>query len=299
MTARDGSSAFGPPGRFRRLRLIRSLDPESDHQLIYRISAGLEFPWDYKRALELALFRTFCVPSISDLLARTGEFATRPQRRYDDTAVLMEEVALHGYDSPRGKQSLRRINRMHGQYDITNDDMRYVLSTFVYDPIHWIDAYGWRSLSRHEKLAGYYYYREVGRRMGIREIPDSYEEFERFKREYEDRHVRYAESNHEVGADCLEMFRGWFPRPLRGLAGRGFVAGLDPSMRRAFGFPEPAAAAVTAVRGALRLRGTVERYLPARQRNRLGKGINRTYPGYPKGYDLESIGALGAGCPVR
>jgi hypothetical protein len=41
-------------------------------------------------------------------------------------------------------ESLRVINRMHGRYVIANDDMRYVLSTFICDPIDWIDRFGWR-----------------------------------------------------------------------------------------------------------------------------------------------------------
>jgi hypothetical protein len=88
--------------RFDRRREIEALDPVRDHQRIYRISMGLEFPWDYKRSLEFALFRTYCVPSISALLAATGEFEHRPQKRYDDTALLIAEMAEHGYDSPRG-----------------------------------------------------------------------------------------------------------------------------------------------------------------------------------------------------
>jgi hypothetical protein len=36
--------------------------------------AGTLFPWDLTRALELALLKTFCVPSISGLLSRSGEF---------------------------------------------------------------------------------------------------------------------------------------------------------------------------------------------------------------------------------
>jgi hypothetical protein len=63
-------------GGRRWLRTIERLDPVADHEEIYRISAGHEFPWDYQRSLELALFRTYCVPSISRLLAATGEFRT-------------------------------------------------------------------------------------------------------------------------------------------------------------------------------------------------------------------------------
>ncbi len=65
------AAGLDPLGRYRRLRLIRAMEPERDHGLIYRLSAGLEFPRDYKRALELASFRTFCVPSNSALLVRT------------------------------------------------------------------------------------------------------------------------------------------------------------------------------------------------------------------------------------
>ncbi|MFD2421427.1 hypothetical protein [Amycolatopsis pigmentata] len=54
------------------LRRIEQLDPVADHHEIYRISIGFEFPWDYNRALEFALFRTYCVPSISRLLDATG-----------------------------------------------------------------------------------------------------------------------------------------------------------------------------------------------------------------------------------
>ena len=39
---------------------------------------GLLFPWDMNRALELALLKTFCLPSISGLLHQTGEFEQRP-----------------------------------------------------------------------------------------------------------------------------------------------------------------------------------------------------------------------------
>jgi hypothetical protein len=61
---------------------IRGLDPERDHQRVVSLSTCFEFPWDTTRALEFALFRTYCVPSISALLDRTGEFQQRAQARY-------------------------------------------------------------------------------------------------------------------------------------------------------------------------------------------------------------------------
>ena len=63
--------------RFRWTRRILALDPVADHEKIYRISAGYEFPWDYQRSLELALLKTYCVPSIS---ARLGVRALMDER---------------------------------------------------------------------------------------------------------------------------------------------------------------------------------------------------------------------------
>ncbi len=57
--------------RYARLRQIRRLDPEKDFLAIYRLSTVYEFPWDFTRALELALYRTYAVPSIGRLLSRT------------------------------------------------------------------------------------------------------------------------------------------------------------------------------------------------------------------------------------
>lgn len=273
------------------LREIAALDPVADAQRIYRLSAGFEFPFDYRRSLELALFRTYCVPSISALLDRTGEFAARPQQRYDDTALLMAEIAEHGCDSPRGRAALRKINRLHGRYVIANDDLRYVLSTFVFEPIDWIDAYGWRRLHEHERLAAFHHYREIGRRMGIAELPADPRTFRAFKERYEAEHFAYSDANARVGRATLELFAGWFPRPLRPLARQGVLALLDPPMLAAFGFPRPWPGAGPVVRAAIRARRIV-RHFPERTRSKLTREPrNRTYPGYPERWDVADLGA--------
>lgn len=110
--------------RYDRLKEIQRLDPERDFLEIYRITATYEFPWDITRALELALYRTYAVPSIGRLLAETSELTDRSQKRYDDTALLLDAVVEHGFDSDPGRTAIRRINQMHRSYDISNDDMR-------------------------------------------------------------------------------------------------------------------------------------------------------------------------------
>src|SRR4051812_50044023 len=88
--------------RWSTVRLIEALDPETDYWRIYRLHAQQEFPWDVTRALELALYRTFAVPSIGGLLDRTGEFRTRTQKRYDDPALLAGEELEQGRAPTRG-----------------------------------------------------------------------------------------------------------------------------------------------------------------------------------------------------
>lgn len=177
------------------LEQIRALDPMKDHQRIVFLSTRFDFPFDTTRALEFALFRTFCVPTVSGLLARTGEFMERAQKRYDDTDILISELMDWGYESERGKAALRRMNQQHGRFAIANADYLYVLSTFVYEPIRWNARFGWRPLCDQERLAMFHFWREVGRRMGIKDIPESYEDFEQFNRAYEQTHFRFVPSN--------------------------------------------------------------------------------------------------------
>lgn len=279
--------------RYRWLRRIEQLDPVLDHQEIYRISAGFEFPWDYQRALELALFRTYCVPSISALLESTGEFRERPQKRYDDTKLLMAEVAEHGYDSPRGREALRVINRLHGRYPITQGDLRYVLSTFVYEPVDWLDRFGWRPLSEHEKLAAFHFYRGVGARMGIRDIPTDYSEFRRLKADYESTNFRYAETNRRVGGHTLALMRSWYPRPLRPAVDLAIRGLLDLPVLAAFGLAPPPRWVAATARAGLRARAVAVRtLLPPRSSSRLAVDPrNRTYRGYPAGFRPADLGA--------
>ncbi|MET8762291.1 oxygenase MpaB family protein [Lentzea sp. NPDC004782] len=277
--------------RFSNLRRITSLDPVTDHEEIMRISAGLEFPWDYQKSLELALFRTYCVPSISGLLERTGEFERRPQKRYDDTAVLMAELVEHGYDSPRGREALRVVNRQHGRYDISNDDMLYVLATFIYDPIDWLLQYGWRPLTRTEQLAAFHFYRAVGARMGIREIPGDFDAYRAFKSAYEQEHFVFAPSNRRIGQYTLDLFCSWYPSVLAPVVSRAVVGMLDPLMVRAFGFTAPPSWVGAVGRLALRARALVVRRMPVRRSLKLTRARNRTYPGYPDGYRPSDLGA--------
>lgn len=91
--------------------------------------------------------------------------------------LILDAVLEHGMDSGPGRTAIRRMNQMHRSYDISNDDLRYVLATFVVTPIRWTDRYGWRRMTAVERVASANYYRDLGHRMGIRDIPATWRSY--------------------------------------------------------------------------------------------------------------------------
>lgn len=274
--------------RYDILNQIRQLDPQADHQRIVFLTGAYESPFLIQRALEFALFRTFAVPSISALLHQTGEFERRGQRRYDDTSLIIAEITENGYDSERGRAAIQRMNRLHRRFDISNDDYLYVLSTFIYEPLRWNERFGWRAVDEKERQAGFIFWREVGRRMGIRDIPESYAAFEQFNINYERAHFQYNEMNRRVGEATLRVFLGWYPRLLRPLIRPALLAFMDDPLREAFGFPKaPRWAEIVAV-GGMKLRARLLRWLPPRRKPR--RFTQERSRSYPHGYQIERLG---------
>ncbi|WKN19118.1 DUF2236 domain-containing protein [Streptomyces sp. JUS-F4] len=287
--------------RYDRLKEIQRLDPERDFLEIYRLTVTYEFPWDVTRALELALYRTYAVPSIGRLLDETAELTERSQKRYDDTALLLDTVVEHGFETDEGRTAVRRINQMHRSYDISNDDMRYVLCTFVVTPKRWLDSFGWRRLCCHELGAFAAYYRTLGARMGITGVPGTYEEFESTLDAYEREHFGWDEGARRVSDATLALMASWYPAPLAPVVRGASLALLDDSLLRAFRYRRPGPVARGLTRGALRLRARAVRLLPPRRTPHYARQ-NPEIKGYPEGYEVAELGTFPTpgvrGCPV-
>jgi len=265
-----------------------SLDPRRDCAQIARELARVTFPWDTTRALELALFRTFASPRIGGLLHATAEFEARAQKRYDDTDLIVSEIIEYGYDSERGRRAIARMNAIHARFKIANGDFLYVLSTFVLEPIRWNAKFGWRVMNDTERLGWFWFWRAVGERMGIADIPESYDALELYNTGYERDTLRFTEANRKVALATREMFARWFPAPLRPLVRRSIHALLDPPLLAAFAL-EPAPRWLrSATAASLRARARVLRWLPKRRRAQLRTEIRRA--DYPHGYRIESLG---------
>jgi ER-bound oxygenase mpaB/B'/Rubber oxygenase, catalytic domain len=197
-----------------------------------------------------------------------------------------------GYESERGTRALRRMNQLHGRFAIANEDFLYVLSSFIYEPIRWNARFGWRPMCEPERLGYFYFWREVGQRMNIRDIPADYAAFERFNREYEARHFRFTEASRRVGTGTRELFVSWFPAVLAPVVRRVIHAMLDGRLLEAFGFPRPSRAMRWLVAAGLRARSRLVRLLPPRKRPRLRTEMRR--PTYPHGYAIEELGPPGS-----
>jgi hypothetical protein len=272
------------------LREIARLDPERDAQRIVFLDASHEFPWDTQRALELAFYRTFAVPSIAELLDSTGEFTERAQRRYDDTQILISAFCELGFDNDLGKRAIRRMNQVHGRFAIANDDFLYVLSTMVFEPIRWNARFGWRPLIETEKLATFFFWREVGQRMAIRDIPERYEDFELFNVGFERERFAHTAAGARVAAATRDMFLDWFPGLPKRLGRPLIYALLDEPLLDALGFPHPSPRLRQTATAALRARSLAVRALPARRRPRL-RTLERQRS-YPSGYEIEQLGPV-------
>ena len=253
--------------------------------------SGRLFPWDSNRALELALLKTFCLPSISSLLQRTGEFEERPRKRYDDTGLMLAELVRLGPDSPGGQAVIQRLNRIHGHYAISNADFIYVLSGFVAEPIRWMQRYGWRALKPMEQQALFQFWDHVGALMGISDRPTSLAALLALNERVEREDFVPETSNRQVADATLAMLLTGVPSLLRRPAEGGLRGLLQREVLHSLGWkPAPRWLALL-VRGSLRCRSRLVNlqqrwWPPSRQRFY----SERPTPSYGRQFSLEQLG---------
>lgn len=276
--------------RNRRIRTdIAALDATADCERIVALLAKYEFGFDIARSLELALFHTYGSQSVSRLLDATQQFAQRGQQRYDDTRLLISHFIEDGFDSPVGKQAIARMNSIHGRFRIPNDDYVFVLSTFITYPIDWLAKYGYRPMTEHEQLAWFNFFAEVGRRMGMTDIPADQASFRAWAAAYEARELVYAPENQRVANATVAIFEGWFPPGTRWAVKPVVRALIRDDLRAAFGYaPAPGwlRALLSTVLGT---RAALKRWFHLERTPRtIANTRNRTYPG--NRYYIDSIG---------
>ncbi|CAA7271255.1 unnamed protein product [Cyclocybe aegerita] len=237
-----------------------SITPE-EAQKIVNLSTLYDMPLLTYYALSFGLVGSYAIPTIAKLLYSTKQVKSPEaiSRRYVDTEIFVTTwlncpmsgfVDLHAgekrmsgdkqqpAEDPRAMIALARVNYLHSQYKILNEDYMYTLSLFIRNTI--VDRFGWRRLSPLEKEAYYVYWAEIGRRMKIQDIPDSLDEFTRWSEDYEEKRRVPRQENHALTDSTLNDI---LPVPnafgIKALAKKMLLCFVDEGMRKATMFENP------------------------------------------------------------
>ncbi|KAI8136658.1 hypothetical protein BJV82DRAFT_647111 [Fennellomyces sp. T-0311] len=271
---------------------------------VFNLTSRREFPFILQTSLELALFRTYAVPTISKLLYATGEFTRNTRKRAEDTELILLEIGdaythieVASRKNPnlsqedilqqrrRQEHAIARLNEIHGKYNILNDDFLYTLSLFVVEPMKWVNKHEWRQL---EQI-------EINR--------------------YAEEKVRYAPTNWKVGHPTVEHLLSRFPKFMAPIVYTIIPAVLDPLDVAGFGLEPAKPWAVQLINASFHLRALFIRHLlpprvnpllrtpiTADPKTNLYKPLYNLYePTYPEGYCIFELGPekyKPAKCPV-
>ncbi|HET7506636.1 MAG TPA: oxygenase MpaB family protein [Kofleriaceae bacterium] len=261
---------------------------ERDHEAIMRRLAGQDFAWDYQRSMvDLVFMKGLAAPRIAGLIAGHRYMQARPQKRYDDTAIMIVELVKHGHSSARGAQMIERMNAIHGRFRIRQDDHAYVLTSLMFEPIRWNARFGWRPFTAVERHANYCFWREVGARMHAT-LPAGYEACEQFNAQYERNEWRRTRASVELAAVLFRLLESWVPAVVRPLVRPALSALVDEDVLTCFDLPPSPRWLRWLVPAVLRLRARALRWWPRRRTS--GYYVDRPVRSYVDGYSVAELG---------
>ncbi|MEM7160726.1 MAG: oxygenase MpaB family protein [Myxococcota bacterium] len=269
---------------------IDALDPDEDAATIVRILFDHVFTEDYLHSVELGQLTTFGIPSISRVLHGTRQYEDDSRKRLDDTLGIGLEL-FGGFDKPEVGAMIEHLNEIHSFYPITNDDNLYTLTTLYMDLDFWLVRFGHRQLRERERRALHNFGIQLGSRMGITDIPETYDAMKRWRQAYEARCQRYHPDNEAVTRGAIRGLCADVPRPLHWLVPSIIATVIDDDLRRALGLKRAAWPIRTTVLGVMRARRALRRRFNLHQR-RPYRDARRFHElvTYPDGYEPLQLG---------
>lgn len=223
------------------------------HDIIEFIS-DTEFPALFEKGLQFALFRTYGIPTISELLVKTTQLSAEKNvpKRYADTGVLLADMYGAEPDSDRCIEGYARLNYLHGHYikqgKISNDDMLYTLSLFLNQPVEWINKYEWRQLTDLELCAMGVFHKAMGDGMNIsfEKLPSYstgwkdglhfYRELDTWAKQYEKTYMVPHQNNYDTAVQTRNLLLSQQPSFMKGVLTKVVSAPLDDRLREAIMF---------------------------------------------------------------
>ncbi|KAK4970890.1 hypothetical protein LTR42_007867 [Elasticomyces elasticus] len=255
---------------------------------IQSLLAEVEFPTVFSSSIFFALFKVFStidqgkyrltlhqtygIPSVSRLLAATGQLTNvrTASKRGADTGVILTEVLLHHPSDPRAIDGIARMNFLHERYrrtgKISDEDMLYTLSLFALEPIRWTKRFDWREVNEVERCAMGTYWRWLGEAMDIPYTALKSEgagwanglhfldELEEWSLGYEVRNMVPTETNKAVAKHAVDIALFNIPKVLHAVSFDLVSCLLEPRLRTAIMFEKPSLLASLALKVIVALR---------------------------------------------
>eukprot|EP00842_Homolaphlyctis_polyrhiza_P004927 jgi/Hompol1/5435/HPOL_004445-RA len=178
---------------------------------IFDVSRSFEFPFWHRRGTEFAILKLLAVPSIAALLSTPASISSTAKKTaktakktkdagdtvdllasaasfadwLDGIDLLMAELLEQEPESDRAQLAMRRLSYLFEISGLSNRDAVYALCVLTIEPIRLISKYGTRGLHPYEPLVSYLMYSEIGIKIGIKDIPESFHSMMQFADEYE------------------------------------------------------------------------------------------------------------------
>lgn len=119
----------------------------------------------------------------------------------------------------------------------------------------------WRTMTELEQAAVYTYWREIGSRMGMADIPTTLAELKAWTAEYERDNMYYSTNNHACAEATVNLFIRDMPSFAQRFAKQAALSCMEPRVLVALGYDEPPAYIRSFVRGFFKTRAWVIRHL--------------------------------------
>lgn len=163
----------------------------------------------------------------------------RVGKRYADTTVLVGEFLVNDIDSERACIAINRMNWIHSRYGnkIEMDQMVYTLCLLTCEALQWIDRYDWRQTTALEKHASWVFWYEVGRRMGLDNVPLSYEACATFIEDFETRKMVPSQNSALIAKGVFTLYASTIPAFLTPVVKTVITAFMETRLRTAFILP--------------------------------------------------------------
>lgn len=167
----------------------------------------------------VAFCRQMAVPSIAAVVHRAGRspIMRQTRKRNDDTMVFFGEFMRLGASSPAGLEAVARLNEIHANFPITNEQSLYTLASLIFEGERIPRLLGLDPLTTKEKIANFHHWCRVGAGMGLSDIPATYDSFWQWTLRYEAEQWGHSAGGEAVARAMIDDYAGrWLgPRLLR------------------------------------------------------------------------------------